>query len=106
MVSGVGWDVAEWEGCGRVRGTRCEGGVGVYGKFVARSFGRSMVVMMEVNREGIYYSNRVIRGSLRSISHSSPRFRDFRSVNGIEFRYDGGVWRAFGVGGRYEGGVG
>ena len=49
MVSGVRWDVAEWEGRGRVRGTRCEGGVGVYVKFVARSFGRSMVVMIEAN---------------------------------------------------------
>ena len=49
VVSGAGWDVAEWEGRGRVRGTRCEGGVGVYGKFVARSFGRSMVVIIEAN---------------------------------------------------------
>lgn len=48
----VRWDVAEGEGCGRVRGTRCEGGVGVYGKFVARSFGRSMVVMIEANLSG------------------------------------------------------
>ena len=48
-LSGVRWDVVEGEGCGRVRGTRCEGGVGVYGKFVARSFGRSMVVMIEAN---------------------------------------------------------
>ena len=40
--SGVG-------GAREVRGTRCEGGVGVYGKFVARSFGRSMVVIIEAN---------------------------------------------------------